>query len=127
MRAAALEDYRAYPREVLLPGLRSDHRSACALPSDPEWLCRAEPAGDGAGQQVPAASAVEPPERDLYPRGIEIDVSTLADRVGACVVALDPIIEAIRIHVMSADASAFRRRFEDMIMDKIERMGVRVW
>jgi transposase len=29
--------------------------------------------------------------------GIEIDVSTLADRVGACVVALDPIIEAIRI------------------------------
>ena len=33
--------------------------------------------------------------------GIEIDVSTLADRVGACVVALDPIIE-VRIHVMSA-------------------------
>jgi hypothetical protein len=28
--------------------------------------------------------------------GIEIDVSTLADRVGACVVALAPIIEAIR-------------------------------
>jgi transposase len=35
--------------------------------------------------------------------GVEIDVSTLADRVGACVVALDPIIEAIRIHVMSAE------------------------
>ena len=35
--------------------------------------------------------------------GIEIDVSTLADRVGACVVALDPIIEAIRTHVMSAE------------------------
>src|SRR6202034_1093995 len=35
--------------------------------------------------------------------GIEIDVSTLADRVGACVVALDPIIEAIRAHVMSAE------------------------
>ena len=35
--------------------------------------------------------------------GIEIDVSTLADRVGACVVALDPMIEAIRIHVMSAE------------------------
>src|SRR5882757_4647697 len=31
--------------------------------------------------------------------GIEIDVSTLADRVGACVVALDPIIEAIWTHV----------------------------
>jgi transposase len=35
--------------------------------------------------------------------GIEIDVSTLADRVGACVVALDPLIDAIRIHVMSAE------------------------
>src|SRR3984957_7249885 len=35
--------------------------------------------------------------------GIEIDVAALADRVGACVVALDPIIEAIRIHVMSAE------------------------
>jgi hypothetical protein len=35
--------------------------------------------------------------------GVEIDVSTLADRIGACVVALDPIIEAIRTHVMSAE------------------------
>jgi transposase len=35
--------------------------------------------------------------------GIEIDVSTLADRVGACVVALEPLIDAIRVHVMSAE------------------------
>jgi transposase len=35
--------------------------------------------------------------------GIEIDVSTLADRVGAGVVALDPIVQAIRAHVMSAE------------------------
>src|SRR5438105_3400499 len=35
--------------------------------------------------------------------GVEIDVSTLADRVGACVVALDPLIETIRTHVMSAE------------------------
>jgi transposase len=35
--------------------------------------------------------------------GIEIDVSTLADRVGACVVALDPIVQAIRKHVMSGE------------------------
>src|SRR5258707_8105319 len=59
MRAATLEDYRARPREVLLPGLRGDHRGAGALTSDPARLRRAEPAGDGAGQQVPAASAVE--------------------------------------------------------------------
>ena len=35
--------------------------------------------------------------------GIEIDVSTLADRVGACVVALDPLIQAIRAHVLCAE------------------------
>lgn len=35
--------------------------------------------------------------------GVEIDVSTLADRVGVCVVALDPTVEAIRTHVMSAE------------------------
>ena len=68
MRAAALEDYRARPREVLLPGLRGDHRGAGALPSDPARLCRTEPAGDGAVRQVPAASAVEPSEQDLRPR-----------------------------------------------------------
>ena len=37
--------------------------------------------------------------------GIDLDVSTLADRVGACVVALDPIIQAIRAHVLNADES----------------------
>jgi transposase len=34
--------------------------------------------------------------------GIELDVSTLADWVGACVVALDPISQAIRTYVLSA-------------------------
>ena len=37
------------------------------------------------------------------PEGIEIDVSTLRDRVGACVVALDPIIQALWAHVLSAE------------------------
>src|SRR5258705_12601510 len=41
---------------------------APALASDPAGLCRAEPAGDGAGQQVPAAPAAEPSEQDLCPR-----------------------------------------------------------
>ena len=35
--------------------------------------------------------------------GIEIDTSTLADRVGACVVALDPIVQALKAHVLSAE------------------------
>lgn len=34
--------------------------------------------------------------------GVEIDTSTLADRVGACVVALDPILAALRRHVLAA-------------------------
>jgi transposase len=35
--------------------------------------------------------------------GIAIDTSTLADRVGACAVALGPIVEAIGQHVLSAE------------------------
>ena len=35
--------------------------------------------------------------------GVEIDATTMADRVGACVVALDPLIQAIRAHVLTAE------------------------
>jgi transposase len=43
-------------------------------------------------------------QSETYAReGIELDVSTLADRVGACVVALDPIIQALWAHVLSAE------------------------
>ena len=35
--------------------------------------------------------------------GVEIDVSTLADWVGACVVVLDPIVQLIRAHVLAAE------------------------
>src|SRR6202165_1851989 len=103
MRAAALEDYRACPRKVLLPRLRGDHRGAGALASDPARFCRTEPAGDGAGQQVPADQPLNRQSKTYAREGIEIDVSTLADRVGACVVALDPIIEALRAHGMSGE------------------------
>jgi len=58
--------------------------------------------------------------------GIEIDVSTLADRVGACVVALDPIIEAIRTHVMSAE----RIHADDTtvpVLAKLKAVTGRIW
>ena len=43
-------------------------------------------------------------QSDTFAReGIAIDTSTLADRVGACAVALAPIVEAIRRHVLAAD------------------------
>jgi len=35
--------------------------------------------------------------------GIELDATTMADRVGACVVTLDPLIQAIRAHVLKAE------------------------
>jgi len=58
--------------------------------------------------------------------GTEIDVSTLADRVGACVVALDPIIEAIRTHVMSAE----RIHADDTtvpVLAKLKAVVGRIW
>src|SRR5580698_4752185 len=58
--------------------------------------------------------------------GIEIDVSTLADRVGACVVALAPIIEAIRTHVMSAE----RIHADDTtvpVLAKLKTVTGRIW
>ena len=35
--------------------------------------------------------------------GVDIDATTMADRVGACVVALEPMIEALRDHVLRAE------------------------
>ena len=58
--------------------------------------------------------------------GIEIDVSTLADRVGACMVALDPIIEAIRTHVMGAE----RIHADDTtvpVLAKLKAVVGRIW
>jgi transposase len=58
--------------------------------------------------------------------GVEIDVSTLADRVGACVVALDPIVQAIRTHVMSAE----RIHADDTtvpVLAKLKAVVGRIW
>jgi transposase len=58
--------------------------------------------------------------------GIEIDVSTLADRVGACVVALDPLIQAIRTHVLSAE----RIHADDTtvpVLAKLKTVLGRIW
>ena len=35
--------------------------------------------------------------------GVEIDTSTLADRVGACVATLNPIVQLLRAHVLAAE------------------------
>jgi len=58
--------------------------------------------------------------------GVEIDVSTLADRVGARVVALDPILETIRTHVMNAE----RIHADDTtvpVLAKLKTVTGRIW
>jgi transposase len=64
--------------------------------------------------------------RTFAREGIEIDVSTLADRVGACVVALEPLIDAIRTHVMSAE----RIHADDTtvpVLAKMKAVVGRIW
>jgi len=58
--------------------------------------------------------------------GIDLDVSTLADRVGACVVALDPLVQAIRAHVLSAE----RIHADDTtvpVLAKLKTVTGRIW
>ena len=102
MRAVALEVSRACAGEALLPQLRGDQSAAGALPSDRAW-----PAGPDLlalvlaakyGQHLPLTR-----QSAIYAReGVEIDVSTLADWVGAAAASLMPLIGAIREHVFAA-------------------------
>jgi len=66
-------------------------------------------------------------QSETYAReGIELDVSTLADRVGACVVALDPIIRALWAHVLSAE----RIHADDTtvpVLAKMKTVTGRIW
>ena len=66
-------------------------------------------------------------QSDAYAReGVEIDTSTLADWVGACVVALDPIVQAIRDHVLRAE----RIHADDtkvQVLAKLKTVTGRLW
>jgi transposase len=58
--------------------------------------------------------------------GIEFDTSTLADRVGACVVALDPIVQALKAHVLAAE----RIHTDDAtvpVLAKMKTVTGRIW
>jgi transposase len=57
---------------------------------------------------------------------IELDVSTLANRVGACVVALDPSIQALWAHVQSVE----RIHATDTVVPvpaKMKKVAGRIW
>jgi len=66
-------------------------------------------------------------QSEAYAReGIEIDTSTLTDWVGACVVALDPIVQAIRAHVLAAE----RIHADDttvQVLAKLKTVTGRLW
>ena len=66
-------------------------------------------------------------QSDTYAReGIQIDTSTLADWVGASVVALDPIVQAIRAHVLRAE----RIHADDTtvpVLAKLKTITGRLW
>ena len=61
-------------------------------------------------------------QADAFAReGIELDVSTLADWVGACIVTLDPILVEIRRQVLSAE----RLHMDDTTVPVLAKVKVR--
>lgn len=81
-----------------MPRLRKHYQSAGPLASDPTRFCWPEPARYGARLEVPLHQPLNR-QSDAYAReGIEINTSTLADWVGAFVITLDPIVQAIQAH-----------------------------
>jgi transposase len=58
--------------------------------------------------------------------GVEIDSSTLGDRLGACVVALDPVIRALKAHVLRGE----RIHADDTtvpVLAKLKTITGRLW
>ena len=102
--AAPVEGDPARAREVLLPLLRGDHATTSTLASD---RARARWAEDCSRMCLFSKYGLHLPlnrQSTVYAReGIELDVSTLADWVGACAATLMPLIEAIRAHVFAAE------------------------
>jgi transposase len=91
-RAAAGEDEQDRARKVNLPRLRKDYSAAGAVRCHPTRPCRAKLVGDDPLCQVRRASAAEPALLEIYAReGVDLDVSTLADHVGAAAAVLSPL------------------------------------
>ena len=56
------------------------------------------------GQHQPSEPAPVAAQRDRYAReGVDLSLSTLADQVGACAVALKPLHDLIAAHVLAAE------------------------
>jgi hypothetical protein len=90
-------------REVHLPGLRADHATSGALPSTSRgWAgpsLLAMILFEKFGQHQPLNRQAERYARE----GVELSLSTLADQVGACAVALAPLHALIEANVLAAE------------------------
>src|SRR4051812_45555853 len=91
------------PRKIRLPLVREDHPATGPVSCHPARACRAEPVGDDPLCQGWRAPAAQSAERKLAREGIGLDVSTLADHVGAATATLKPLGELIRRHVLAAE------------------------
>ena len=80
----------------------TDLTTARTVPRDAARLGGSQPAGDDPLREVWGASASEPAEGSYAREGIDLSISTLADQVGACAVALKPLHELIVAHVLAA-------------------------
>ncbi|MHC2336256.1 transposase [Bradyrhizobium sp. USDA 4454] len=102
-RSAPLEGDPARAREARLPGLRSDRPAAGPLASDCARACRTQAAGPCSVCQVGLHLPLNR-QSDVYQReGVDLDVSTLADWVGASAATLMPLVDTIRSHVIAAE------------------------
>ena len=121
-----MESYPARAREVLVPLVRKDHPGPCAVAPDPASSRSDAPHRRRAGPQLLAQvlfskyRAHLPLNRqsDIYAHeGIDLDVSTLADWVGACAATLAPLVDEIEQHVFAGSdsdhGSAMRRIHTD--------------
>src|SRR5439155_4638307 len=90
-------------REVQLPVLREDHPAAGSVHA----IARARAGASLLAMILYAKFGQHQPlnrQSDVYAReGVELDVSTLADWVGACSATLAPLVELMRRHVLAAD------------------------
>ena len=86
-----------------MPNLRSDHAAAGALAPDRAWARRALAAGAHPVLEVRLHLPLTRQSKVYAREGIELDVSTLADWVGASAATLMPFVDAMRDHVFAAE------------------------
>src|SRR5437763_13574274 len=90
-------------REVHLPAMREDHPATGTVPRHPSRPGRRQPVGDDPYAKFGEHQPLNRQSESYAREGIDLDVSTLADWVGACTATLAQLVELIRRHVFAAE------------------------